>query len=169
MGDPEVIEVREGEEVLYTEQDVVGALHEGNAAVLDAWYRQQFREADKTLDGRLGLEQKKAELLHIAGKDDDARQVLKDAIALAEAAGAAEMKLLMEKRLLQLGGTPISPQDRERRALRARNNEVQRELVALQAHDSAEAKKLGPEATAARVNELKRELQELIDREAVIH
>jgi len=167
MADPEGIQSHEG--ARYSEQDVIQALNSGDAAVLDAWYRQEFGEADKTLDGRLGLEQRKAELLHIAGKDDDARQVLADAIALAEAAGASEMKLLMEKRLLQLGGTSVSPQDRQRRVLRARNIEIQRELIALQQHDSPEARKLGPEATAARVAELKEELQDLIDREAVVH
>jgi len=161
----ERIELQEGEEVRYTEQDVISALNEGNPAVLDAWYRQRFADADRTLDGRLGLEQQKAELLHAAGKDADAIEVLRDAIALAGDAGAAELKTLMEKRFLQLGGTPATSQERELRVLRSRNNQIQRELIAIGKATLPE--KLTPEQKA-HIAELRRELQDLIDREAAL-
>lgn len=123
------------------------------------------REEEVSVMQRLSEAQQTAEHLHMEGKDAEAIRTLQDAIVLAEQAGGEDIKALMEKRLTQLGGKPLSPEEFARRKVSERIAEVQKELIRIQDIDYLQQlEKQRPEAAgdhARRVAELKTELNRL--------
>lgn len=93
-----------GVERVIVDQEALAALQAGDKGKLKEWYDQRLPEADKTLENRIALEARMAEIQHAAGEDSDAIATLKAAQSLAHASGLGEHELMFAKRIEQLGG-----------------------------------------------------------------